>query len=118
MKEEAESEKQPEDEGKEYVPHVGTLGLFERYCGISDQQEIITRAKRIREKALQAFPYPCIREFYFMDTRVARHPFYKELLARDDRTRKVIFNSICSKLEKIYRDRYLMSVVVWGQISE
>jgi len=91
---EAEGEKQPKEEGKEYVPHADTLWLFERYCGISDQQEIFTRAKRIRQKALQAFPYPCIREYYFMDTRVARHPFYKELLAREDRTQRKAVVSI------------------------
>jgi len=112
-----EAKPQPQPEEKDYVPHSGTLDLFSRYSGISDQQEVIERAKRIREKALQAYPYHCIKEFYFMDTRVAQHPFYKELLAREDRTQRKVVRTF-SSLNLIFKTRYWISAVVWELIFE
>ncbi|RPA82263.1 hypothetical protein BJ508DRAFT_414294 [Ascobolus immersus RN42] len=57
------------------------LQILQAYSGIQSEEEAIAHVLRIREKAWQIFPYPCIGSYRFLDFSIHSNPLYPILLS-------------------------------------
>jgi hypothetical protein len=58
-----------------------TVTLFEKYCNIKDEKEILKRVERARSKGIETKSYRCIQEYRFMFPRILKHPRYKQVIS-------------------------------------
>ena len=68
-----------------YTPELETISpqareLFEKYSHIAPEN-VTAHIEKIRERAWDIFPFPCIGHFHFLDLSISAHPCYQRLLS-------------------------------------
>ncbi|KAL9026911.1 MAG: hypothetical protein Q9196_004494 [Gyalolechia fulgens] len=69
-----------------YYPDIevlpdATRELFERYSAVP-AEEVIDHIQKMRSRAFEIYPYPCIGQLRFLNLSLSRHPLYPEVLER------------------------------------
>ncbi|KIJ29318.1 hypothetical protein M422DRAFT_188612, partial [Sphaerobolus stellatus SS14] len=105
-----------------YKPTQEDLIYLKNLTGIQDEDLLKEHVLKVQAEAFSIYPYPCIRFFQFITSRIASHPAYHEILKLGKERKGAIYLELAccfgNDVRKVISDGYPIENIIASDLKE